>query len=462
MQFDDSVQPGAAGPDWMRFQGTVLEGGYQLEDMIAADAEFAAFRVRVLGDAWLDVVAHFYACEARAAEEQVAVWQILRQLRHRNLNTPLDSGQKEWDGRVAAYVVLKRTEERLSGVLEERALRPAEAGEVLTSLSRALAALHEHGLVHGCIAPEHVLGTEDAILLSTECVRREGRAPAIAAAKPKYIAPESEGQNTTPEADIWCLGATLFETLTRKECGAGCREEGARLALPFGRIVQRCLEKEPEIRCKLPEIAGLYSSGSMQPRVEAAQAERPRETRKIETAPPRRVRAAQSLSIRPKRGWVYGAIAVLVAIAVISLASTRHHHAPAVTVTRAGGVMPAKRGQGNTAWPTRTVAPAAARNLRSAVNAPTPQTYGQRATKRTVWRVILYTYDRAQDAEARAQQINEQHPGLKAESFSASGNGGPYLVVAGGQMDRDTAMQLRKQALRMGLPHDAYIQNFRR
>ncbi|MGH9611354.1 MAG: hypothetical protein ACRD34_16940, partial [Bryobacteraceae bacterium] len=97
MQFEDSIQPGSAAPDWMRFKGAVLEGGYQLEDMIAADADFAAFRVRVLGDASLDVVAQFYACNADAAEKQVADWETLGALRHPNLNAPLGAGRKEWD-----------------------------------------------------------------------------------------------------------------------------------------------------------------------------------------------------------------------------------------------------------------------------------------------------------------------------------------------------------------------------
>jgi hypothetical protein len=451
----------------MHFKGTVLEGGYQLEGIIAADAEFAAFRVRVLGDATIDAVAHFYACDAATAVDQAAVWQMLRQSPQRNWNVPLGAGQVELDGRVAAYVVLRRTEERLSGVLEKRALRPVEAGEVLTSLAAALAALHERGLVHGCVSPEHVLATEDAILLSTESVRRADVAPAVVAAKPKYTAPETEGQNTTREADIWCLGATLFEAMTRKECGAGCREEGARLALPFGRIVQRCLEKDPQIRCKLAEVAELYSAGAgTQAAPQPAAAERPREI--AATPSSARFRPVQPISAWPWRGWAYGAIAVLIAIAAISLARTRHRPPPTVTPVAA---TPA--GQAKTAWPTRTLSPEPGTRTQRAQRAEPgvrdipaaggiERPHDRPAVNRAVWRVVLYTYDRAQDAEAKAQQLNQQHPGLQAESFSPSGKGGPYLVVAGGQMDRNAAAQLRAQVRRMGLPRDTYIQNFRR
>lgn len=423
----------------MRFKGAVLEGGYQLEDVIAADAEFAAFRVRVLGDASLDVVAQFYTCEADTAQKQVAVWEMLRELQHPNLNTPLGAGQKEWDGRAAAYVVLNRTEERLSGALEERALRPAEAGELVSSLSAALKALHERGLVHGCLSPEHVLATENAILLSTECVRWAGTNQGVAAAKPKYIAPENGMQNTTPEADIWCLGATLFEALTRKECGPGCREEGARLPLPFGRIVQRCLEPEPRIRGQLSEITELSASGGMPvlPPLPPRQAvEQPR---------------AAKISLPANRNWIYGALAVLVVVAIIAVARPRQH--PDATAPKATA---------KTSWPTRTVSPDTTprhpKRRVEKVSAPQPH---ESSASGTVWRVVLYTYAQKQDAEASAQRINEQHPGLHVQAFQPNG-GSLYLVVSSAQADRDTAMELRRQALRMGLPKDVYVRNFRR
>lgn len=422
----------------MRFKGAVLEGGFQLEDMIAADAEFAAFRVRVLGDASLDVVAQFYACDAATAEKQVAAWETLRELQHPNLNTPLGAGQKEWDGRVAAYVVLKRTEERLSGALEERALRAAEASELVRSLSAGLQALHDRGLVHGCLSPEHVLATENAILLSTECVHRAGAKTAVDA-KPKYIAPENGMQNTTPEADLWCLGATLFEALTRKECAAGCREEGARLPLPFGRIVQRCLEPEPRIRCRLPEIAELSAGGgvpALPPLPQRQAAERPR---------------APKISFPANRNWIYGAVAVLIVVALIAVARPRQHSQET-----------AAKATAKTSWPTRTVSPATTpqhpKRRVEKVSAPQPH---DPAASGTVWRVVLYTYAQKQDAETSARRINEQHPGLHAQAFQPNG-GSLFLVVSSGQADRDAAVELRRQALRMGLPKDVYVRNFRR
>src|SRR5579885_3358310 len=125
----------------MSFRGVVLEGGYQLGDMIAADSQFAAFRVRVLGAASLDAIAQFYACDPAKADEQLAVWKTIQELAHPNLHTPLAIGKRDVDGCATLYVVLKRVEERLSGALEERTLRPSEASELVTSLHHALEAL---------------------------------------------------------------------------------------------------------------------------------------------------------------------------------------------------------------------------------------------------------------------------------------------------------------------------------
>lgn len=80
----------------------------------------------------------------------------------------------------------------------------------------------------------------------------------------------------------------------------------------------------------------------------------------------------------------------------------------------------------------------------------------------SIWRVVLYTYNHEADAQKMAQSINQKHAGLGAEVFSPKDNGGPYLVVIGGQMNREEAAKLRRKVVGQGLPHDAYIQNFKK
>jgi cell division septation protein DedD len=76
------------------------------------------------------------------------------------------------------------------------------------------------------------------------------------------------------------------------------------------------------------------------------------------------------------------------------------------------------------------------------------------------WRVVLYAYTRSADAENKARSVNGKYPDLNAETFSPNG-GSPYLVVVGGRMTRDDAEHLKRRVRGLGLPRDAYIQNFR-
>ena len=76
-----------------------------------------------------------------------------------------------------------------------------------------------------------------------------------------------------------------------------------------------------------------------------------------------------------------------------------------------------------------------------------------------VWRLVLYTYGSEAAAQKMAESINQKHPGLSAEVFSPKGSG-PYLVVAGGRMTRDAAARLRQSVGHLGMPRDAYIQNY--
>ena len=81
---------------------------------------------------------------------------------------------------------------------------------------------------------------------------------------------------------------------------------------------------------------------------------------------------------------------------------------------------------------------------------------------RPVWRVIAYTYGKAEDAQRRVDQIKSKHPELGPEVFSAEPDHGPYLVVLGGQMDKAEATRLKRQAVSAGMPRDTYAQNYSR
>jgi hypothetical protein len=479
----------------------VLDGGYQIEDLLEADSASATFSARVLADSSIHAFVTVVEARGDAADEQVALWESAKQLQHPNLNAPLAAGRTGAGESQFAYVVCRRPEEKLGDSLALRPLSAAEAGDLLESIGQALEYLHSHGFVHGSLSPGEVFALGDSIVLSTVSLRRIGSPPPVEGTLPKYMAPGTGSRNVTPAADIWCLGATLFECLTQKNCEWNCREQARQLPPPFNRLVERCLDPDAETRSKLVELQALYAAAMAASLAEtparalrqASSSVTPEKSRvNPQPATPERDIAQREkpqlatraplgeAQFRSARGWIY-ALAVLVIILVIWFARSRHSgqatqpskNPEPVAQTRV--TVP----KGKAAWPTRTIAP-------DGTTAPSPTTQPQvlnanpSAPAQTplrpleqpgrnepstvngpIWRVVLYTYASSKDAENMVHSLNEKHPGLNAGIFSPRGGRGPFLVTAGGGMDLRDALRLRRQLLRMGLPHDTYIQNYR-
>lgn len=266
-----SSHPDLLQPGWSSLSGRILEGGFEVQELLEAEGACARFKVRVLGDRDLDCVALLFQVEEEKAEQQVGLWSLTRQLRHPNVSAPLGAGRIVLDGVVTVYVVVRRADESLDDVLRERALTADEAGDALSSVARALEVLHLNDLVYGCLAPSRVLAVGESIQLPAECVRGVKVTPAVHVFSSAYLAPESEGENITPATDLWCLGATLFESLTQKAWTEASRDEAGALPEPFASIVLRCLHSDPEGRAGLGEVMALYR-GELKPvpRVRAA------------------------------------------------------------------------------------------------------------------------------------------------------------------------------------------------
>src|SRR5579884_3306011 len=154
-------------PQWPSLSGRVLEGGYEVGELAEADETGAKFRIRVLGDRSTEAFAQVVRATGSTAEEQLAIWETARQLKHANLSSPLACGQVQIDGVNVIYAVLRRPDEILTAALAERALDEREAGEVLVSVAAALQALANNGLVHGCVSPEEIVAQGNSIQLTT-------------------------------------------------------------------------------------------------------------------------------------------------------------------------------------------------------------------------------------------------------------------------------------------------------
>src|SRR4051812_31191226 len=122
--------------NWMSLSGKILEGGFELKDLIEADDTRALFRARVLGDRELVATALFRRLDAASADRQVELWEGVRALRDPHLNSPLGCGTAELNGSRTAYVVLRQPDESLGGVLRQRALTVAETKEAILNLAK--------------------------------------------------------------------------------------------------------------------------------------------------------------------------------------------------------------------------------------------------------------------------------------------------------------------------------------
>src|SRR5262249_37157679 len=112
----------------------------------------------------------------------------------------------------------------LDGKLKAAPLTPPEAARLVETLARALHAAHERGVVHRDLHPANVLVTGDGTPKVTDFglakrlddQRGQTHSGAVLGT-PSYMAPEQatgKSQGIGPAADVYALGAVLYETLT--------------------------------------------------------------------------------------------------------------------------------------------------------------------------------------------------------------------------------------------------------
>jgi serine/threonine protein kinase len=487
-------------PTWTAFQNRAIDDAFRIRDFLGGDEKSAAFTARPLGDPETNAVIRLYrANDDSAAERQIGLWLRAEELRHPNLVRILGAGRIADGANTFIYVALEPADEKLASVLMERRLEPDEAAEIFKSMTSALTRLHEKGYVHGAVSPDQVFAIGDSIKLSAENIRPIGSHDDLFADPPRFVAPESDGLNATAAADVWCLGATLYQCLTQ-ETPDGTEFHHTTLPEPHRSIVRRALDPDAEARATLEEVVelerGKKSAASAVATASAPVATPPDEPAVTVPDPP----AAAEITPKPvapppppppvvppkpeslrvptlgKRDepalkqqgvpmWAYGAGAIVIILALILLLRPKHpaqqSAEPAGTTAPAAHektLPPASEAPGSA---TRGNPPAPARSQVKPSPAGRPQVPVQSGTAGgSVWRVIVYTYNSRADAQKRAETINQKHPNLKAEVFSPSGNGGSYLVVVGGGMTRDQAKRFRQTALGAGMPRDSYLQNF--
>lgn len=177
------------------------------------------------------------------------------------------------------YVVLEHVDGRtLRESIESTGPMPARLVSGLgAQLADALSELHERGIVHADLRPEHIwLGRWGEIKLGGLGWARAVRETEPPAAPPScaYTAPEvAAGGTPSPPSDVFALGAILGELLTG-EVPSADRSLGT-LPRDLRRLLRSCLALEPGRRPSIPELRralerGLPEGGLAEARVEVA------------------------------------------------------------------------------------------------------------------------------------------------------------------------------------------------
>jgi serine/threonine-protein kinase len=160
------------------------------------------------------------AMKSRFQREALAV----ARLQHPNIVQIYDIGEHEG----LAYVVLEFVRGgSLAQKLRKEALAPRAAAQTVATLARALQHAHDQGIIHRDMKPSNVLLTSDGQpkiadfgLAKVQELANEDPArthEGMILGTPSYMAPEQAAGNVTqigPAADIYSLGAILYELLT--------------------------------------------------------------------------------------------------------------------------------------------------------------------------------------------------------------------------------------------------------
>lgn len=204
-----------------------------------------------------------------------------------------------------------------------------EAIRITRQVAAGLAKAHQEGIVHRDLKPANVFLTKDGMvkILDFGLAKLSGKTRMTAdkstVGTVAYMSPEQlRGEETDARADIWSLGVVTFEMLAGRLPFSGDHAPAMMYSIANGNpasltdlrpdapawladLCARCLAKEPSVRpASMDEITGLINSGPAS------------ESRSVRTS----VR-------RPRKMFVYGALA---AITVASAAWLLWPRAPAV------------------------------------------------------------------------------------------------------------------------------------
>ena len=193
-------------------------------------------------------------------EARLAAWEAATTLSHPNLMKVYTHGRCEIEDIPCIYVVTEFADEVLAEILFERPLITKETRDLLGPTLDALRYLHANGLVHGRLNPSNIMAAGDNLKLTTYSVCSVSAAVTSSSTRTVCDAPETEYGPIGPASDVWSLGATLVEVLTKyppqwNRARTAEPTVPESMPEPFASIARKCLCSDPARRITLDEIA---------------------------------------------------------------------------------------------------------------------------------------------------------------------------------------------------------------
>lgn len=291
--------------------------------------------------------------------------RLAARLAHPNVVRVFDVGED--DGR--PFIAMEYVEgETLAELVGRRGRLPAaEVARLGVQMCAGLAAAHAAGLVHRDVKPQNLILSTDGVLKLGDfgiALGHDGTKLTLAGTvlgTAGYLAPEqARGEPVTAAADIYAVGAVLYELLTGEPArtAGSLAELGAEGGLQPADVARRLRAAPPELvtavsACLSPRPEDRPPSAAALARMLAPVASEA-ETLSLPADPAQRATEILAVPVaRPSLRWTgrrLGVGAALVAAALAGLAaaialSTGGGHAPRSTQTpRAHAVTPPKTG----------------------------------------------------------------------------------------------------------------------
>jgi TonB family protein len=240
-------------------EGQTVAGKFPLGQWLGGSEQRAVFLTERGGQ---KAAIKLIAADGIDADRQLDHWATSAKLSHSHVLRLFEAGRYDFDGKSFLYVVMEYAEENLSQIIPDRALTPAEVGELLPPVLDALSYLHGKELVHGRVRPSNILAIDNQLKLSAESISPWGDAETKSTSPniDVYDAPEIVAGEISPAIDVWSLGATLVAILTQRPPvyrGKDNQQDPAvpgNIPEPFLSIARECLHRVVKQRCTIADI----------------------------------------------------------------------------------------------------------------------------------------------------------------------------------------------------------------